>query len=87
MAEPGAVRWTISVSRETDAALRAYLTQEGLRKSDLSRFVAEAARWRLFDLNVSAARAGNMDRRSEDIDDTVEKALANVRAERFKKPA
>jgi len=86
MAESAAVRWTISVPKETDVSLRTYLAKEGLRKGDLSEFVAEAVRWRLFDLNVAAARARNADAPSEEIEDAIETALAEVRAERFRKP-
>jgi hypothetical protein len=81
-----AVRWTISVPRETDVSLRTFLAQEGMRKGDLSDFVAEAVRWRLFDLNVSAARAKNAGVPSEEIEDAIEEALTEVRAERFRKP-
>ena len=81
------VRWTISVPRETDVSLRTYLAQMGLKKGDLSEFVADAVRWRLFDLNVSAARARNADVPPENLEDAIEAALAKVRAGRFRKPA
>lgn len=81
-----AVRWTISVPKETDISLRTYLAQAGLRKGDLSEFVAEAVRWRLFDLNVTASRAANANVPSEEIEDAIEEALQEVRAERFRKP-
>lgn len=81
------VRWTISVPKETDQSLRTYLAEAGLKKGALSDFVAEAVRWRLFELNVAAARAVNADRSSEEIEDAIEKALAQVRAGRFRKPA
>lgn len=41
------VRWSLKVSRETDAALRAYLGRTGGRKGELSRFVQEAVEARL----------------------------------------
>lgn len=81
------VRWTISVPKETDVLLRTFLAQTGLKKGDLSEFVANAVRWRLFDLNMAAARAKNVDVTSEEIEDAIEQALVNVRAERFRKPA
>jgi hypothetical protein len=81
------VRWTITVPKETDVSLRTYLAQAGFRKGNLSEFVADAVRWRLFDLNVAAARAKNIDEPSEEIEDAIEAALAEVRAERFRKPA
>jgi hypothetical protein len=87
MAESTVVRWTISVPKETDISLRTYLAQAGLRKGDLSEFVAEAVRWRLFDLNVTAARARNADAPPGEIEDAIEDALAEVRAGRFRKPA
>lgn len=80
------VRWTISVPKETDVSLRTYLAQTGLKKGNLSEFVAEAVRWRLFDLNVAASRARNIDASSEEIEDAIEQALVEVRAERFRKP-
>lgn len=86
MSDPAAVRWTISVPKETDISLRKYLAQEGMRKGDLSEFVTEAVRWRLFDLNITAARANNANVPSEEIEDAIEEALAEVRAERFRKP-
>ena len=80
------VRWTVSVPKETDTSLRTYLAQSGVRKGDFSEFVAEAVRWRLFDLNVTAARARNAGLPPEDIEDAIEQALGEVRAERFRKP-
>jgi len=87
MDNSGSVRWTISVPKETDVLLRTFLAQTGLKKGDLSEFVANAVRWRLFDLNVAAARAKNADVSSEEIEDAIEQALVAVRAERFRNPA
>jgi len=86
MSDPDAVRWTISVPKETDISLRTYLAQAGMRKGDLSGFVAEAVRWRLFDLNITAAREHNAAASSEEIEDVIENALSEVRAKRFRKP-
>lgn len=86
MDEPENVRWTISVPKETDVALRTYLAQMGLKKGTLSEFVADAVRWRLFDLNLSAAREKNADVPADEIEDAIEQALTEVRAERFRKP-
>ncbi|MGH8705165.1 MAG: ribbon-helix-helix domain-containing protein [Burkholderiales bacterium] len=51
------VRWSLKVSRETDEALRAYLGQTGGRKGDLSKFVQEAVRARLWRAKASARSA------------------------------
>ena len=81
------VRWSISVPKEIDVSLRTHLAQLGLKKGDLSEFVADAVRWRLLDLNVRAAREKNADVPSEQIEDAIEEALREVRAERFRTPA
>jgi hypothetical protein len=80
------VRWTISVPKETDVSLRTYLAKTGLKKGNLSEFVAAAVRWRLFDLNVQGARSQNAGVPSAEIDDAIEQALVEVRAGRFRKP-
>lgn len=84
--EPESVRWTITVPKDTDVMLRTHLAQSGLRKGDLSEFVAEAVRWRLFDLNVAGARTRNAAAASAEIEDAIDAALAEVRAGRFRKP-
>jgi hypothetical protein len=73
------VRWNLSVPRETDASLRAYLGQIGYKKGNLSEFVADAVRWRLSDLNATAARARNSEVPPEEIENAIEEALAEVR--------
>jgi hypothetical protein len=45
-------RLTVTFSRETDLALRAYLGAQGMRKGDLSRFIEDAVRWSMFDQAV-----------------------------------
>ncbi len=80
------VRWTISVPKDTDVALRIYLAQTGLSRGDLSEFVVDAARWRLFDFNVTSARAKNAGVPAEQIEEALKEALDEVRAERFQKP-
>jgi hypothetical protein len=49
------------------------------------KIVTDAVRWRLFDLNVGAAQAHNADVASEQLEDVIEQALFEVRAERFAK--
>jgi len=43
-----AVCWTIKVSKETDLSLRTFLGAQGMKKGDLSNFVEDAVRWRIF---------------------------------------
>jgi hypothetical protein len=81
------VRLTIFVPKETDLLLRTHLAQSGLRKGGISKFVADAVRWQLFHLNLEAAQTHNLDVPSEQIEDEIEQALAEVRKERFAKRA
>ncbi len=52
-------RWNLSISEETDRALRTFLARNGGKKGDLSRFVDEAVRRRVFDLTVSQVKERN----------------------------
>jgi hypothetical protein len=36
------IRWTVSVSKETDITVRSFLAQRGLKKGDLSKFIEES---------------------------------------------
>ena len=47
-----AVRWNIKVSKETDLILRTFLGSQGMKKGDLSKFIEEAVRWRVFNKTV-----------------------------------
>jgi hypothetical protein len=81
------VRWTIFAPKDTDLSLRTHLAQAGIKKGGLSKFVADAVRWRLFDLNVGAAQSHNQNVPSGQLEDEIEQALAEVRTERFSKRA
>ena len=84
MSESGTVRWTLTVSKETDIALRTFLAQRGLKKGDLSRFVEDAVRWQVFQRTVQEVRARNVGTPTKKINAAVEDALASIRAERFR---
>ena len=77
------VRWTIKVSKETDAALRSYLAQHGMKKGDLSRFIEEAVRWRVLDRTVSEVKVRNAGVSPRRVAAAIDEALARVRAERL----
>ena len=68
-------RWSLVVSEDIDCALRTYLAQRGLKKGDLSRFVEEAVKDRLFDLTVKQVKDRNAVHRNVDILKTIEEAL------------
>ena len=53
-------RWNLVVSRDTDNSLRQYLASQGRgRKGELSRFVEDAVRARIFEAEVRQAKEEN----------------------------
>lgn len=77
-------RWTVSVSRETDIAVRSFLAQRGMKKGDLSKFIEDAVKWRVLDQTMAEARAGFADLPPDDVETLVDEAVATVR--RARKP-
>jgi len=49
------IRWTVSVSKDTDIAVRSFLAQRGMKKSDPLKFIEDAVKWRLFDRTTAKA--------------------------------
>jgi predicted HD phosphohydrolase len=52
-----------------------------MKKGDLSRYVEEAVRWRVFDQTVQAIKERNRDLAPEELDAAIEEALREVRSE------
>lgn len=73
------VRWTVKISRDTDISVRTYLARKGMKKGDLSKFIEDAVRWRVFDQVVTETKARNKGARARDIQKAVDEALAAVR--------
>ena len=72
-------RWSLSISPETDASLREYLGAQGMKKGDLSRFVEDAVRWRMFDATVQGIKQRNADQSDADLQALIDEALDAVR--------
>ncbi len=77
-----AVRWNIKVSKETDLALRTFLGARGARKGDLSKFIEEAVRWRVFHRTVQSIRERNAGTDPDELQRLIDEAVSEVRAER-----
>lgn len=77
--EANPARWSLSVSQDTDASLREYLGAQGMKKGDLSRFVEEAVRWRMFDTTVQTIKQRNADQDPAALQALIDKALEAVR--------
>ncbi len=80
-----AVRWNIKVSKETDLTLRTYLGAQGMKKGDLSKFIEEAVRWRIFNRTVQDIKARNADADPGELQAIIDGSLREVRAQRSTK--
>ena len=74
-----AIRWTIKVSKETDLSLRSYLGAQRMKKGDLSNFVEDAVRWRMFDRRAQALKDRNQDVAARDLEAEIDRAVRAVR--------
>lgn len=75
-------RWNLSISEETDRTVRTFLARNGGKKGDLSRFVDEAVRRRVFDLTVDQVKQRNVEYDQQDILDLVDREMSAARAGR-----
>jgi len=72
-------RWTVSVSKETDIAVRSFLAQRGMKKGDLSKFIEDAVRWRVLDQTVTEARSKFADLPPDALEALLDEAVAETR--------
>ena len=78
-----ATRWNLVVSKDTDIGLRQFLASEGGgRKGDLSKFVEEAVKARIFQLRVARIKARNEGVSNSELQSAVDAAVLEVRQER-----
>jgi len=80
------VRWTVKVSKDTDVSLRTFLAQRGLRKGELSKFIERAVQKEVFAQTVAAVKARNEGIPDAEIQEAIDDALRQVRAEMWGKP-
>jgi hypothetical protein len=73
-------RWTVSVSKDTDIAVRSFLAQRGMKKGDLSKFIEEAVKWRVLDQTIAEARSKFADMPPETLEAAMGEAVAAARA-------
>lgn len=75
-------RWNLSIPDKTDRAVRTYLARTGGKKGDLSRFVDEAVRRRVFDLTVAQIKDRNARFDQQEILDLIDEEVDAARAGR-----
>ncbi len=74
-------RWTIVVSKETDIVVRSLLARRGLKKGDLSKFIEDAVKWRVFDQTLGKVRSKFSDLAPDALEDLIAEASAAARKE------
>jgi hypothetical protein len=80
MVQDDTTRWTVSVSKDTDIAVRSFLARRGMKKGDLSKFIVEAVKWRVLDQTIAEARGKFADMPAEELEAALGEAIAAVRA-------
>lgn len=83
-AEQENTRLTISWSKEADLALRSFLGAQGMKKGDLSKFIEEAVRWRIFHQTVRDARESFENVSPEELQKQIDEGVEEVRALRHR---
>ena len=74
------VRWSITVSKDTDLALRTFLGTQGAKKGDLSKFIEEAVRAQVFHRTIQDIKARNADTDPDELQSIINQAVQEVRA-------
>ncbi|HYM77793.1 MAG TPA: ribbon-helix-helix domain-containing protein [Candidatus Dormibacteraeota bacterium] len=87
ISEPKTTRLTIAWSREADHALRTFLGSQGMKKGDLSKFIEEAVRWRIFHQTVREARAAFADVSPDELQKMIDESVEEVRAKHYRQRA
>lgn len=87
VSEPETTRLTISWSKETDHALRTFLGAQGIKKGDISRFIEEAVRWRIFHQTVREAREAFADVSADELQKMIDEAVEDVRTKHYRERA
>lgn len=79
MAGKSTVQWLVTASADIDGELRSHLGERGVTDRDISKFVEDAVKWRLFDLHLAEARAGVRSLSPDDLDSLIDEAVVETR--------
>ena len=80
-------RLTITWSKQADFALRSYLGAQGMKKGDLSKFIEEAVRWRIFHQTARQAREAFASVSPDELQHMIDEAVEDVRAKHYRERA
>ena len=81
MSTENTTRWTVTASKQTDAAVRSLLAQRGLKKGGLSHFIEEAVKWRVFEKTLAETREAFADLTPDELQELLNEAGEAVHAE------
>jgi hypothetical protein len=81
MANENMTRWTVVVSKETDRSLRSFMSDRGMQEGELSMFIEEAVKWRVFDQTLNEAREKFADLAQDELQALIDEATISVRAD------
>ena len=73
-------RWNLSIPEKTDRVVRTFLARTGGKKGDLPRFVDDAVRRRVLDLNVRQVKDRNNGYDQQEILDLIDDEVDAARA-------
>ena len=76
------IRWTVTVSQETDHSLRSFLSDHGMRDDDLSKFVERAVQKEILKQTAADVKQRNADLAVDDLQALINKTVAAVRRKR-----
>ena len=68
-------------------ALRTFLGSQGMKKGDLSKFIEEAVRWRIFHQAVHEARKAFADVSPDELQKMIDEVVEDVRAKHYRERA
>jgi len=74
------VNWSLTVSDDIDQSVRQFLAEQDGEERDMVAFVEKAVRRELFDQKLQTIKHRNAQYSQQDIMETVDEALSNVRA-------
>jgi hypothetical protein len=87
VSDPQTTRLTITWSKEADHALRTFLGSQGMKKGDLSKFIEEAVRWRIFHQTVREAREAFADVSPDKLQNMIDQAVEELRTKHYRERA
>jgi hypothetical protein len=75
-------RWTVSVPKEIDTSLRCFLAERGMKKGDISKFIVDAVKWRIFEQTLAEVRSQAADVPPDELQSIIDEAIDAVRCEK-----